>query len=76
MKEKQLEKFKKQLCILSEIEKIREKMHNMINNDEVTMFDAETVVISQDLDKLIVEYLKSSGGKSSGEKVPESQQGK
>jgi len=57
----------KEIRILNKIEKIREEMHNMIKHDKGTMFDDETVVVSQHLDELIVEYLRSSGGNCRGE---------
>lgn len=42
-------------------------MHKMIKLEKSVTFDDETIMMSQHLDKLIVEYLRYSGGKQSGE---------
>ncbi|MFY9218044.1 MAG: aspartyl-phosphate phosphatase Spo0E family protein [Tepidanaerobacteraceae bacterium] len=67
MKKKPLAEYDKEVCILNEIEKTREEMHKMIKLEKSVTFDDETIMMSQHLDKLIVEYLRYSGGKQSGE---------
>jgi len=58
----------KEMSILRRIEESRKKIHDMINFDKNILFSDETVKMSQYLDKLIVEYIKGSGGERNGEK--------
>ncbi len=60
--------FDKNINLLSRIEEHRKKIHDMINNGKNIIFDDETIKLSQHLDKLIVEYLRGSGGERSGQK--------
>jgi len=67
-KKPSLVKFNREVNILSRIEESRKKIYDMINLDKSIIFNDETVKMSQYLDKLIVEYIKHSGGERSGEK--------
>jgi transcription initiation factor IIF auxiliary subunit len=48
-------------CILSRVEKVRQKLHGMFSNNNGKLLDNEIIEMSQHLDNLIVRYMKNIG---------------